>query len=132
MGSSEAVKSVDTNVLARLILADDAVQTPIAEEIVRKGVRVSLTVLLELGWLLGSRAAKSRAEVNLALLKLLDNEAIHVEDDAQVRAALELFGQGADLADVIHLVAARGSEAFVTFDKGVPSGEDIGVEVELV
>jgi predicted nucleic-acid-binding protein len=132
MGPSEAVKSVDTNVLARLILADDAVQTPIAEELVRKGVRVSLTVLLELGWLLGSRAAKSRAEVNLALLKLLDNEAIHVEDDAQVRAALELFRQGADLADVIHLVAARGSEAFVTFDKGVPSGEDIGVEVELV
>jgi predicted nucleic-acid-binding protein len=126
------VKSVDTNVLARLILADDAVQTPIAEELVRKGVRVSLTVLLELGWLLGSRAAKSRAEVNLALLKLLENEAIHVEDDAQVRAALELFGQGADLADVIHLVAARGSEAFVTFHEGVPSGEDIGVKVELV
>ena len=95
-------------------------------------MRVSLTVLLELGWLLGSRAGKSRAEVNLALLKLLDNEAIHVEDDAEVRAALELYRQGADLADVVHLVAARGSEAFVTFDKGVPSGEDIGVTVELV
>ena len=126
------MKSVDTNILARLILADDPVQTPVAEEIVRRGVRVSLTVLLELGWILGSRAGKSRAEVNLALLKLLDNEAIHVEDDAQVRAALELFRQGADLADVIHLVAARGSEAFVTFDKGVPSGDDIGVDVELV
>ena len=132
MGSAEAVKSVDTNILARLILVDDPVQTPVSEEIVRRGVRVSLTVLLELGWLLGSRAGKSRAEVNLALLKLLDNEAIHVEDDAQVRAALELFRQGADLADVIHLVAARGSEAFVTFDKGVPSGDDIGVDVELV
>ena len=126
------MKSVDTNILARLILVDDPVQTPVSEEIVRRGVRVSLTVLLELGWLLGSRAGKSRAEVNLALLKLLDNEAIHVEDDAQVRAALELFRQGADLADVIHLVAARGSEAFVTFDKGVPSGDDIGVDVELV
>lgn len=132
MGSSEAVKSVDTNVLARLILADDAVQTPIAEEIVRKGVQVSLTVLLELGWLLGSRAGISRAEVNLALLKLLENEAIHIEDAAEVHAALELYRRGADLADVIHLVAARGSEAFVTFDKGVPSGEDIGVDVELV
>jgi predicted nucleic-acid-binding protein len=132
MGPAEAVKSVDTNILARLILVDDAVQTPVSEEIVRRGVHVSLTVLLELGWLLGSRAGKSRAEVNLALLKLLDNESIHVEDDAQVRAALELFRQGADLGDVIHLVAARGSEAFVTFDKGVPSGEDIGVEVELV
>lgn len=132
MGSSEAVKSVDTNVLARLILADDAVQTPIAEEIVRKGVQVSLTVLLELGWLLGSRAGKSRAEVNLALLKLLENEAIHIEDAAEVHAALELYRRGADLADVIHLVAARGSEAFVTFDKGVTGGEDIGVEVELV
>lgn len=132
MGPAEAVKSVDTNILARLILADDAVQTPIAEDIVRRGVRVSLTVLLELGWLLGSRAGKTRAEVNLVLLKLLDNEAIHVEDDAEVRAALELYRQGADLADVVHLVAARGSEAFVTFDKGVPDGEEIGVTVERV
>lgn len=132
MGPAEAVKSVDTNILARLILVDDAVQTPIAEEIVRKRVRVSLTVLLELGWLLGSRAGKSRAEVNLALLKLLENEAIHIEDAAEVHAALELYRRGADLADVIHLVAARGSEAFVTFDKSVPRGEDIGVDVELV
>jgi predicted nucleic-acid-binding protein len=132
MGSAETVKSVDTNILARLILVDDPVQTPIAEDIVRRGVRVSLTVLLELGWLLGSRGGMSRAEVNLALLKLLDNEAIHVENDAKVRTALELYRKGADLPDVLHLVAARGSEAFVTFDKGVPSGEVIGVEVELV
>jgi predicted nucleic-acid-binding protein len=132
MGSAETVKSVDTNILARLILVDDPVQTPIAEDIVRRGVRVSLTVLLELGWLLGSRGGMSRAEVNLALLKLLDNEAIHVENDAKVRTALELYRKGADLPDVLHLVAARGSEAFVTFDKGVPGGEVIGVEVELV
>lgn len=132
MGSAETVKSVDTNILARLILVDDPIQTPIAEDIVRRRVRVSLTVLLELGWLLGSRGGMPRAEVNRALLKLLDNEAIHVEDDAKVRAALELYRKGADLSDVLHLVAARGSEAFVTFDKGVPSGDSIGVEVELV
>ncbi len=132
MGSDETVKSVDTNILARLILVDDPIQTPIAEDIVRRGVRVSLTVLLELGWLLGSRGGMPKAEVNRALLKLLDNEAIHVEGDAKVRVALELYRKGADLSDVFHLVAARGTEAFVTFDKGVPSGDAIGVEVELV
>jgi predicted nucleic-acid-binding protein len=132
MGPAEQVKAVDTNVLARFVLADDPVQSPIAEQIVERGVSVSLTVLLELGWLLGSPARMKRLEVNDVMHQLLDNEAIHVEDELLVRIALELHAKGADFADAIHLVAARGSEAFVTFDRNVPDAREIGVEVERV
>jgi AbrB family looped-hinge helix DNA binding protein len=47
-----------------------------------------------------------------------------------IRAALDLHRAGADLAAVFHLVAARGSEAFVTFDRGLKGHPDIGVAVE--
>ena len=91
-----------------------------------------LTVLLELAWTLRSRYGFERVRLNNALVALLDIPEIHLEDEPALRAGLELHRGGADIADVIHLVAARGSEAFVTFDKGVPSGETIGVDVELV
>jgi predicted nucleic-acid-binding protein len=132
MGFAEAVKSVDTNILVRFVLNDDASQTPIARKIIDGGVSVSLTVLLETAWLLGSRGRMTRAELNETLRTLLDVGTIYFDEAESVRIALDLHAKGADIADALHLVAARGSEAFVTFDNGVPSGDAIGVEVELV
>ncbi len=71
-----------------------------------------------------------RQDLSAALHLLVDVETIHFDDERAVRAALVLHAEGADIADAIHLVAARGNEAFVTFDRGVPSGESIGIEVE--
>ena len=132
MGPAQAVKSVDTNILVRIIVDDDSKQAATARKVVSAGVTVPLTVLLELAWTLRSRYGFERVRLNNALVALLDIPEIHLEDEPALRAGLELHRGGADIADVIHLVAARGSEAFVTFDKGVPSGETIGVDVELV
>jgi predicted nucleic-acid-binding protein len=132
MGPAEAVKSVDTNVLARFLLNDDPSQSPIARSIIAEGVVVPITVLLELGWLLGSRMGMDRPVLNLILVKLLGMPGIHIDNEPQIRAALALHAKGADFADAIHLVAARGSEAFVTFDRQVPDGDGIGVDVERV
>lgn len=132
MGSAQKVKSIDTNILVRIIAESESEQAETAQAIVSAGVNVPLTVLLEVAWTLRSRYNFERMRLNNALVALLNIPEIHVEDEAAIRAALELHRGGADIADVIHLVAARGSEAFVTFDKGVPSGDAIGVEVELV
>jgi predicted nucleic-acid-binding protein len=132
MGPAETVKSVDTNILVRIIADSDSEQAETARAVISAGVTVPLTVLLELAWTLRSRYDFNRARLNNALVALLNFPEIYVEDEPAVRAALELHRDGGDIADVIHLVAARGSEAFATFDKGVPSGEDIGVAVELV
>lgn len=126
------MKSVDTNILVRIIADSESEQAETARAVVSAGVNVPLTVLLELAWTLRSRYNFERVRLNNALVGLLDIPEIHVEDEAAIRAALELHRRGAGIADAIHLVAARGSDAFVTFDKGVPSGDSIGVEVELV
>jgi predicted nucleic-acid-binding protein len=131
MGPTQAVKSVDTNILVRIIADGESGQAETARNIIAAGVMVPLTVFLELGWTLRSRYGFDRTRLNNALVALLNIPEIYVEDEPAIRAALQLHRSGADLADVIHLVAARGTEAFVTFDKGVPSGKDIGVDVEL-
>lgn len=126
------MKSVDTNILVRLVTRDDADQARIAETIVAANVFVPITVLLELGWILSSFYRFDRRKLNAALLALLDNNSIHVDDETAIRTALDLHAKGADIADVLHLVAAKGTEAFVTFDKGVPNATDMGVAVEQV
>jgi predicted nucleic-acid-binding protein len=132
MGHTKAVKSVDTNILVRLIVRDDVKQAQIAEVVVLSGVHVPLTVLLETAWVLSTFYRFDRQRLNAALIELIDSEAIHVEDEPAIRVALELHRQGADIADVFHLVAAKGTEAFVTFDKCVPEGAGLGVAVERV
>ncbi len=126
------MKTVDTNILVRIIADSESKQAEIAKAVIATGVAIPLTVFLELAWTLRSRYGFERARLNNALIALLDIPEIYIEDEPAIRAALKLHRDGADIADVIHLVAARGSAAFVTFDKGVPGGEDIGVEVELV
>jgi predicted nucleic-acid-binding protein len=126
------VKAVDTNVLARLVLQDDPVQLPLARTYIAQGVWVPATVLLELGWLLKSRYQFSRNGVAKALETLLDHPRISFADEDGMRTALGLFRQGGDFADLVHLVEARGSEAFGTFDCDVPDGTAIGVPVEIV
>lgn len=126
------MKSVDTNVLVRLIADDDPVQYALAQTAVNEGVFVPLTVFLELGWVLASRLRMSRERVFLALQRLLDNPGIHVAGREGIEIALSLYRGGADFADAVHLVAARGTEAFVTFDRGVPDGEALGVPVERI
>lgn len=132
MGSAQKVKSVDTNILVRIIADSDSKQAETARAVVSAGVNVPLTVLLEVAWTLRSRYDFERVRLNNALVALLNIPEIHVDDEPAIRAALALHRGGADIADVIHLVAARGSAAFVTFDKGVPGGDAIGVAVELV
>ena len=126
------MKAVDTNLLARLLLQDDPVQLPLALTYIAQGVWVPATVVLELGWLLKSRYQFSRNGVAKALETLLDHPRISFADEEGMRIALALFRQGGEFADLVHLVAARGSEAFGTFDQNFPDGTAIGVPVEVI
>ncbi|WP_260582033.1 type II toxin-antitoxin system VapC family toxin [Sphingopyxis sp. PET50] len=126
------MKAVDTNILARFMLDDDPVQSPIARDIIEAGVFVPLTVLLELGWLLQSRYAMERAHLAASLLGLFDVPGIVLDDELAVRSAVAAFAKGGDFADHLHLVAAKGAEAFVTFDRSMVANEAIGVRVEVV
>ena len=90
---------------------------------------VSNTVWVELGWVLGKRLRLDRAVVSAALSSILAIDTIHTADRHGLSWAIERYRLGADWADVVHLIAARGvADTFVTFDRGV-AGQAEGTPV---
>lgn len=119
------MRAVDTNILARLILADDIAQYRIATAIMEEPVWISETVWLELGWVLGKRLQLDRAMVSEALQAILITQTVHTNDRDGMHWAIDRYRAGADWADVIHLVAARGiADSFATFDRGMAHLDD--------
>lgn len=114
------MRAIDTNVLARFILRDDDEQARIAEAVIRQPFWMTLTVWLELGWLLYRRLKLDRAVVADALLAIVSIETAHGPDPDGISWAISRFRDGADWADMIHLVAARNiADRFTTFDTGI-------------
>jgi len=114
------------------MLGDDAVQSPVAHRILQGEIFVPLTVLLETGWVLKSNARLDRTQIAEMLATFVQLPNVQVHDVEGVLAALSAYAKGGDFADHIHLVAAKGVEAFVTFDRGVMANEATGVRVEVV
>ncbi len=110
------MKALDTCVLARFFVADDPVQTPLAERAIEQGGFIPITVVLELAWLLGSRYGYSRALVADSLAELGNLPNIVVANEPSLAWVVDRYRAGADIADLIHLIAAEGCEAFTTFD----------------
>ncbi len=118
--------AIDTNVLLRLLVEDDATQGNQAERFIaserRLGnpVLISLLVLLETEWVLRSRYEFPKAQILDALAALLDTESFHFEDESAVVRAIHLWRQvSTGFADC--LIAERhlslGAQATITFDK---------------
>jgi predicted nucleic-acid-binding protein len=116
------MKAVDTNVLARFFVDDPddpeaARQRPAALAAMRERVFVSVTVLLELEWVLRGFYELPRAAIHRALSALCSYGNVVLEDRAEVLAALQAFNQGLDLADALHLQRVGHCSALLTFDK---------------
>lgn len=112
--------ALDTNVLARLLLKDDAKQHAAAERLIAQSrdYSVPITVVLELVWVLES-AGRGAQEVASALSALISQPNFHVQHADAVAAATALYRAGADFADALHhaLSPAPAHTAFATFDK---------------
>jgi predicted nucleic-acid-binding protein len=112
--------SVDTNVLARAVLQDDAVQARAAAKVLEEAslIAVSLPCLCELVWILLRGAQLPKERVAIAVRSLLDTENVAMNRPA-VEAGLALLEAGGDFADGV--IAYEGSwlggETFVSFDK---------------
>ncbi|MGQ0510519.1 MAG: type II toxin-antitoxin system VapC family toxin [Betaproteobacteria bacterium] len=109
--------SVDTNVLARFVLADDAVQhrRAIAALEADEDLFIPVTVLLELAWVLGARDA-TRAEIASALRRIVGLPRVRAQHPEAVRRALDWMDAGLDSADAFHLALSERSERFLSFD----------------
>lgn len=112
--------AADTNVVIRLVVRDDPGQVAQAEGLLAVGLFVSLSVLMECEWVLRGGYRWPRHRVQAALRALLDLEGISAPFGADW--VLERHAAGADLADMVHLVATAGLDRFVTFDQRLATG----------
>lgn len=111
------MNAVDTNILARYVTGDDPAQSAVAMQLLGGPCFVPDTVLLETAWLLASRYGMKRAVLVETLRDLLSLPLLSVGDPAGLRWAIDRFAEGADLADMMHIVGSRGADAFLSFEK---------------
>ncbi len=116
------MKSLDTNILARFFIDDPddeeaVLQRPAAVAALSEPSFVTVTVLLELEWVMRGFYELPRADIERVLRALLGIGHVTVEDRGAVLDALDHFGGGMDLADALHLARSQRAAAFVTFDR---------------
>ena len=111
------MRAVDTNILARFYLRDDAAQARVAASVLSAGdVFVPKTVILELEWVLRYVADQPAEKVINCLAHLIALPGITVEDRDEIEAALGHCRNGIDFADALHLAASNACTELLTFD----------------
>ena len=109
---------VDTNVVVRHLTNDDRTQAERARRLIEQhDVYLPLTVLLESEWVLRSVYGFSSGEIVGALRGFAGLPRVTVKSADAVAAALDWAERGLDLADALHLAAARGHEGLASFDR---------------
>jgi predicted nucleic-acid-binding protein len=85
------MRAVDTNVVVRLLVRDDATQLRAAEEFIAKGAWISHLVLAETIWVLDAVYDRTAEQIALAVDMLLNQRDMTVQDADVVASALEHF-----------------------------------------
>jgi predicted nucleic-acid-binding protein len=117
------VRALDTNVLARFFVddADDAQaasQRPAAVAALSERSFVSVTVLLELEWVMRGFYGLPTRDVLRVLRALASIEHITLEDRDAVLVAVDAFAKGGlDFADALHMARSSRASGFATFDQ---------------
>jgi predicted nucleic-acid-binding protein len=120
MGRPEVRIAVDTNVLVRAVMQDDAAQARVAAEVLAEAelIAVALPCLCEFVWVLRKVYGLPPAEVAAAIRALLATANVELNRPA-VEAGLAILDAGGDFADgaIAHEGHWLGGETFVSFDK---------------
>jgi predicted nucleic-acid-binding protein len=120
------VSGLDTNVLVRYIVQDDASQARLAEKHIEKNCtsdspgRVNVIVLCELVWVLSRGYKYDRPIVGSVIRRILSSPELFVEEDDAVWHALKTYEKGsAGFADcLLGIINQRaGASPTITFDK---------------
>ena len=115
------MRAVDTNLLVRLLVRDDAAQVAAAEDFVAAGAWVSHLVLAESIWVLDAVHERTPAQLAAAVEMLLNHEQLAIQDpDVVTRALAEFRARPAlGFSDCLVLEIARkaGHVPLGTFDR---------------
>ena len=116
---------LDTNVIVRYIMQDDARQSGAATKVIERLTvdepgYLTVVTIVELGWVLDSCYKLSRTQIGDAIEALLRSKELAVESSDLVLKATRAYRQGkADLADclIARSAEAAGCLQILTFDR---------------
>jgi predicted nucleic-acid-binding protein len=120
------MKGIDTNVLVRYIIQDDAKQSKMATDFIERkcsensSLFINGIVLCELVWVLESAYEYSRENIVKVIEQILKTRQFLLDEPDILWQSLRGYkNEGADFADnyIAHLNKHKGCEYTVTFDK---------------
>lgn len=116
------MNALDTNILVRYFVdnpfdEEDVRQHTIAKKVIKERCYVSLTVILEMAWVLKSRYKLSHSDIAQAVMLLCRASNIRIENQHLLVEATGLYANGMDFADALHWVQASHCERLYTFDQ---------------
>lgn len=111
------MRAIDTNVLVRALVCDDAAPAARAQALLSEHeIFIPVTVILELEWVLRSRYAFKPAVIALAIEKIAALGNVVVGERVAVLAAAARATNGWDFADALHHALSAGCDDFNTLD----------------
>lgn len=111
------MRAVDTNIIVRLFVQDDAEQVKAARlALAADTVFLPKSVIVEFEWVMRGVYRETKAAIASAIETILATANVEVEDAAAVARAVDWFRKGLDLADAVHLASSGHADGFVTFD----------------
>jgi predicted nucleic-acid-binding protein len=117
------MRAVDTNVLVRLLVRDNARQLTRAEAFISTGAWVSHLVLAECVWVLSAVYALEKARIAAAVSMLLSHQQLVIERTEIVQAALAAYlarGRvGFTDCLVVEIAKSAGHVPLGTFDRAL-------------
>ena len=123
------MRAVDTNVLVRLLVRDDAKQVAAAEAFVESGAWVPHLAIAESTWVLESVYELGPQAIATAVDMLLNHAQLTVQDADVVAAALVRFRQHRNIgfSDCLMVETARkaGHVPLGTFDRALARVEGV-------
>jgi len=115
------MRAVDTNVLVRMVIRDDAKQVAAAERFIEGGAWVPSLALAEATWVFGAVYQLSAFEIATAVEMLLNHTGLTLQDSDAVAVALGMFRKrpAVGFSDCLLLATARqaGHLPLGTFDR---------------
>lgn len=110
--------AVDTNIIVRLLTADDKQQHETSLKLFKEEqIFIADTVILETQWVLRFAYDFSRQEICTALRKLFGLPNVHLKHEFLIAQALSWHEQGLDFADSLHLALCQNIPTLKTFDE---------------
>ena len=114
---------LDTNILARYYIEDEADIESISQREIARGIieagaplMVCKTVLLELEWVMRGYYEFERDQIAQVMQHLMSLTHVSIEDRDAVEHALASYSAGLDFADALHHACYRSCRSMLTFD----------------